>query len=512
MYRWLEHMVHSLKTSLRRKISHFRLPRYLQFDFYWRLLTSPFRASISVWQSGRVRNLVLGIPSVLVFSVFVFWLGRGPATGISSNYWESAKLAISNKEYEKAELLLDRILRARRGHEGDARFALALMFDEMGMKERAASLFNVLAPDNAQGYPEAHRRLAIMLSVGISTQSSKEDRDRLHSHLERGQIDSTPGMALAWGRYSIAVRDLEAARRYLRVAVSEYPVAWKRLSDVEVALGNRDAAISGYERATDHLANELRLAPGNHAARVDYVDVLIRLGRVDEATTVLEEGQRIAPEEDATWRQLLAAVYVNYHDLMSLTGKNSVGDLLQPLAKSLKYDPNFVPALNRLMSYANAKTDGNIELREVLNLTVAEGKNPALAHLALGNLCWMEGLNDQAFFHFERARKIDGTLTVVMNNLAWILAHDEKNPNFEQALALVNEALKGSPDNLPFLDTRGTIFYLQEDWESAIDDLEKALEGVRDKKAVHEKLARIYEELDLPDIARQHRLLANGTP
>ena len=283
---------------------------------------------------------------------------------------------------------------------------------------------------------------------------------------------------------------------------------WQRLGDVNVALGNSDAAMTDYSHASEQLTAELQKRPGNHLARVDYADVLIRLGRIDEARTIIEEGQRIAPEEDATWRQLLAAVYVNIHDLMSLSGNSGIGDLLQPLSKSLEYDPNFGPALNRLMSYANAKTDGNIELRDVLSRTVAEGQKPALAHLALGNLCWLEGLTEQAVFHFERARKIDNKLSVVMNNLAWLIAHDEKNRDLDKALALVNEALIVSPDDSRFLDTRGTILFLQKDWNNALDDLEKAIDGVSDKTPTHLKLAEIYDNLDLPDIAAQHRLLA----
>ena len=39
-------------------------------------------------------------------------------------------------------------------------------------------------------------------------------------------------------------------------------------------------------------------------------------------------------------------------------------------------------------------------------------------------------------------------------------------------------------------------------------DLEKALSGVRDKRAVHEKLAIIYRELGMKEISEQHTKLS----
>jgi len=73
---------------------------------------------------------------------------------------------------------------------------------------------------------------------------------------------------------------------------------------------------------------------------------------------------------------------------------------------------------------------------------------------------------------------------------------------------LVNTALADRPDDARFLDTRGTIHYLGEDWKSALTDLERAVRGVRDKKAIHRKLATIYDKLGMQAIADEHRKLA----
>lgn len=162
------------------------------------------------------------------------------------------------------------------------------------------------------------------------------------------------------------------------------------------------------------------------------------------------------------------------------------------------------------MAYATAKVEGNVELKTVLARVIAEGQQPALAHLAMGNLCWLEKDPDGALFHFERAISIRDDFVVVLNNLAWLISHDEKNPDFERAMALVNVAIEKQPNNASFLDTRGTVCFLQKDWKNALTDLEKAISGVRDKQSVHKKLAAIYHELGMKEISEQHQILSEA--
>ena len=160
------------------------------------------------------------------------------------------------------------------------------------------------------------------------------------------------------------------------------------------------------------------------------------------------------------------------------------------------------------MAYAKADVKGNVELKTVLARVIAEGEQPALAHLAMGNLCWLEDDREGALFHFERATEIRDDVAVLLNNLAWLISHDKDAPDFERAMGLVNSALEKRPNDPSFLDTRGTIFFLQKDWKPALVDFEKALSGVRNKQAVHEKLAMIYQELGMLEISEQHTKLS----
>jgi tetratricopeptide (TPR) repeat protein len=284
---------------------------------------------------------------------------------------------------------------------------------------------------------------------------------------------------------------------------------WQTLGLIETQTGQTVAAVSSFQRSTEYFLKKLDENPADDRIRINYADVLMKLGRLDEARLLLEQGQRMNP--DGPWPWLLASLAVAYHDIQS-TQQIPVSDLLSYLDRALTYEPNHGPALNRLMAYATAKVEGNVELKTVLARVIAEGKQPALAHLAMGNLCWMEGDSTEALFHFERAIALRDDIAVVLNNLAWLISHDEANPDFDRALTLVNVALEKQAQNASFLDTRGTIYFLQKEWSKALTDLEKALSGVRDKRAVHQKLATIYKELGMKEISEQHQLMSEETP
>ncbi len=506
---WKSSGMRRLSVSRAKSANRWRklMPVWLTLDFYWSLVKLPFTWFFGAWKDRHWRNLLWGTPAVvgLIVIALLFHRVRQLQGGIAAVYWDDARVAISTGDYARAEMLLDRILQHDRDHVEDARFGLASVYEKTGNADRAELLFNALAPDDRRGYRDAHRRLAMMLSEVVTEQSSVEVLARLKWHLDAAFDKDSPAMALAWGRYAVAVRDISAARAYLEVAAEEFPELWITLGEVNTRLGNSDQAMASYKKANAHLAVRIQEQPDDRNVRVDHATVLMRQGRLDEARQILEEGLRRDP--DGQWHQLLAALFVNYHDLLSVQGGHAIGELLQPIAKSLESDPNFAPALSRLMSYVNARVEGNVELKTVLARVVAEGKEPALAHLALGNVFWKEQDTEAAMFHFERALSINAKLGVVMNNLAWLVAHQQPEPDFERALGMVNTAMQQEPANGSFLDTRGTILMLMSRDKEALDDFEKSLPTVLDPAAVHAKLAVLYEKLGRAEMAEQHRVL-----
>jgi tetratricopeptide (TPR) repeat protein len=483
------------------------IPFWLTLDFYWEILKSLVIWFVKAQQRTRIKDLLWGIPAIImaVSALVVLYQIRQLHIKLEGIYWREAQLAVEKKSFAHAEMLLDRVLQEDKSHLNDAKYILATVYEDTGHTGRAESLFLSLAPDSRRGYRDAHRRLAVILSASISEKSSDEEIKRMRWHLDAADDRESPPMAMAWGRYSIATRNLEDARSYLEIAAIEFPELWITLGEVNTLLQDTTQAIFSYEKASQFLIQQLEGSPDESDLRISYATVLMRLGRLDEAKLVLEEGLKREPR--GQWQTLLAALYVNYHDLLAVQGNHSVGELLEPIAESLAHDPNFGPALERLMAYSTGNTEENVELKSVLARVVAEGTEPALAHLALGDVCWMEGDMEGATFHFERSLSINPKLATVMNNLAWMISHDPDKPDFQRALSLVQSAIDQEPENGSFLDTRGTIRMMMGNYKEALDDLETSLKTVRDRSAVHHKLAFVYGKLGRKEMEEQHILL-----
>lgn len=497
----------NLRRAYQKRMRHFRWPRFLTFGFYWTILSYPINWLIENWKRQRLWDLVLGLPALIGLigiPVFVAKAG-GPERSVSADYFAEAKAAVGANQLERAEFLLTRVIEQNDALKPDAHFQLALVLEKDGQKGRALQLFRMLAPEAQRGNREAHRRLAMMLAEDISSRSEVEDIRSLHWHLSCVGDDGSPDLCMAWGRYYLALRDLKKSREYLLKAADVHPELWQTLGAIELLSGQPASAVTSYQRSADYLSTKLTEAPGDQRTRVDYATVLIKVGRLDDAKRILEEGKLLNP--DGPWMNMMASVMVAYHDVKS-TEQTPLSELLGYLAQALNYDPNHGGALNRLMGYATATVDGNVELKTVLARVIAEGKQPALAHLAMGNLCWLEKNTDQAMFHFQRAMELRDDMAVLMNNMAWLLATDEKNPDLERAMVLAEKAIQQRPNDPSFLDTRGTIFKMQKNWNAALNDLEKALPGIRNKGSVHTKLAEIYTELGMKELAEQHQVLA----
>ena len=490
------------------RVRHFRIPQVLTLDFYWKIVVFPVHWFVQNWQYQRLRDLLLGLPALvgIILIPVCFVNFQAQENSLSATYFGEARGALARQKYALGELLLTRVL--HRGKDlvlNEARFLMAGLMEETDRKERATELFRMLAPDDSLGNPAAHQRMAILLANTITPQSDPLEIKRLRWHLASAKKDESPELSMAWGRYALAMQDLKAAQKYFQKAAYNFPELWQILGAIETQTGQISTAVTSYTKSAVYLQKQLDDAPNDDKIRINYAEILIKLGRLDEARVALEQGRIENP--DGAWAWHLASLTVNYHDIQS-TQNTPLSVLLAYLDRALKYEPNHGPALNRLMAYATASVDGNIELRTVLARVIAEGEQPALAHLAMGNLCWIEADQKGALFHFESAIAIRDDYVVVLNNLAWIISHQADQPDFERALALVNVALEKQPNNFSFLDTRGTILFLQKNWAAALTDLEKAMSGVRDKNAVHEKLAVIYHELGMQEISDQHTMLS----
>jgi uncharacterized protein HemY len=140
---------------------------------------------------------------------------------------------------------------------------------------------------------------------------------------------------------------------------------------------------------------------------------------------------------------------------------------------------------------------------------VAEGRALTTAHLLLGYDAWERGRTAEAQLHWERALEANPKSAIVANNLAWTLTTGP-NPDPNRALSLIDAALANTPKEPTMLATRGHILACLKRWKEALTTLEAALPALPDDQDLHTDLAEVYTALGAPELAAQHKRLAEA--
>ena len=234
----------------------------------------------------------------------------------------------------------------------------------------------------------------------------------------------------------------------------EFPELSLLLGNLYLSTGEMENAKASFTNASEFLRERVEKDPYNRAARVTFADTLLKLGELDECRAVLELGMKLDP--DGPYKQLLASLFTNRHDMMAQEKGAPVSVLLTALRQALNYDPTFAPAYERLVSYGTATVDGGGDLSEILADVIAQGEEPGLAHFAMSILKWKQNDVESARFHLERAYRLTPDMPFVANNLAWILATEEPS-DVPRALEILEPAAQKYPNEPRLQDTYGTI-------------------------------------------------------
>ncbi|MBL4885653.1 MAG: hypothetical protein JKY95_14115, partial [Planctomycetaceae bacterium] len=144
-------------------------------------INATFKWFVQGWKRRRTRDLILGIPAILVLTA---------VAGLSAEVWIKTRAmnpiyltkghqAMDREEYNVAEVFFQRILDNSDSNISQAEFGLGEVFEETEREERAQWLFRKLAPDAKRGYGPAHRKRAVWLAEKITSKSDSEEIRKL---------------------------------------------------------------------------------------------------------------------------------------------------------------------------------------------------------------------------------------------------------------------------------------------------------------------------------------------
>ncbi|MEM9942144.1 MAG: tetratricopeptide repeat protein [Planctomycetota bacterium] len=476
------------------------------------LLVIPFRlamAPVYVVRSllaGDIKEAVFVLPALSVMALFayVFFCVFFRMEVIENRYRRGIDAAFAQKDYAKCKTYYQRMMKTKE-LSAPQELQYAQVLAQTGELSKAVDLFNKLAPDDGMGFSAAHRLKAFQLVGQLNQSTDPEILKKLNWHL-KNSYDNSPEMQQLWAKYYLAVGKPEEAVAALERAVDAQPELYNDIARLYAVMGRRTEQKKALAEVEELYSERLKRDTLDHRTRIALATVLTNLEKLDQAERLLLEGLRIQP--DAAIKRALASFYVVRHDLGKRDGME-LGDQLTYLIRSIRLDANLPTIYQRLVEFYMESGTSPEEAEKVYKalLEVVAGDQPsALAHFAMSNLLWKMDKKEKAQFHVERAYKMEPGFVVVINNLAWMIAH-AKEPDLERAFELATIAVDTNSNEPRFRDTLGTVLMKQKKYDEAINEFEIALEqkiNEADRREIHRKLGRIYTVLGQEDLARIH--------
>ncbi|MFM7168356.1 MAG: tetratricopeptide repeat protein [Planctomycetaceae bacterium] len=222
-----------------------------------------------------------------------------------------------------------------------------------------------------------------------------------------------------------------------------------------------------------------------------------------------EQSKRCQPAELPQIRFLMGDAYAAESRRMRQSGDLKPEDFLKSLdllARGLAVAP-LNPRLLDELSYLGCSTevDENV-LQQKLQQALDSGISPGFVHFIQGTRDLLRKPADleSAMQHLDAARQHNVTFPGLLNNLAWGMTQTPDG-NMDQALELVEQALRMMPGEPVIYETRGQVLLRQQKYQQAIADFERSLASSDMRADAHEGLAKAWEQLGNAEKAAYHQ-------
>lgn len=245
-------------------------------------------------------------------------------------------------------------------------------------------------------------------------------------------IEKSPGLAEAYVLRGDAHRMLlsvpDAVRDYRRGAELGYEETTLRFTVAELLV-----MIKQYDEAIAELNKVIELEPSSLRANFTLGRLYLSIGEPIKAIPCLEKVAESRPDDARTMTLLLEAYY-----------------------QGGRYEDGIV--LGRKMV---AESPDNVQLRFLLAMSLER-----------------QGKMDEAITQLERAIELEPNFAAALNYLGYI--YIDKDMELQKGVSLVKAALMIEPHNSAFLDSLGWGLYKLGRIGDAIEQLERAIAGLKD--------------------------------
>lgn len=263
--------------------------------------------------------------------------------------------------------------------------------------------------------------------------------------------------------------------------------------EVNFALG-RIAMLQGKaDLAREKLLAALEERPNNPEVLESMLQVDAATGRIGESLARLRKAEEAEPDNAALVRLEGVALVV--------AGEGAQAEAR--LRRAIELNPNDLAAYQALARYLLG-SGRRAESIATYEAAVTSRPDSAPLRFTLGTLYEAENRREEAIAEYGEAIRLDGTLAVAKNNLAYLLA--DQGQDLDRALTLAQEAKSQLADSPNVADTLGWVLLKKGIPEAAIGYLKEAEAGFPPESGdlgwVRFHLAQAYEANQQPEQAR----------
>ena len=492
---------------------------FLYFLFFPLIITYEF---FSEWLASRNwRWFFVSLPALLVGLLVTVGMAQAYFSQddtLANQYVSRARKAFVAGDHARAEMLYRK---AAQHNPSDlaVTFAQGLCLQEMERPNDAMRVIQSLAPldegNKESRYLDAHLWLA---QAALERKITVED-PLLFAEKHLGAVVGDEPKHIEANRLltNLAIREQNNAEALRRIPyiVDKYPdtrIIYAQLLD---QAGKKEEAREQASACFTHYQNTLLPRTVGDKNRptagewLNFAQAAVLLDRFSNAVMILGEGTKHCDDKNSL-RQGIARVYVRWSQRMQADDV-PIAQQLELLGEALRIAPDSPMVLQRIAVLIGRDEDADRIAEGLLKRSLAEGTAPAIVHFLLGTRA-IESNPKEAISHLEQARRLNGKIPVVLNNLAWVLKNEG---DLKAAFEYAKQAVRLQPSSPNFHETLGQVLIKMaeksnsaEVWRDAIAELEIANRQLKDRVTIHDSLALAYSKVDDESYAEEHRKLA----
>jgi len=286
-------------------------------------------------------------------------------------------------------------------------------------------------------------------------------------------------------------RDMQSAGRYYKRATeadNPIPDAYVKLALLQHA--------EDPQKAIETLTAAITRIPGTPELLHILGEMYRKAGQTDEAIASLTKATRQDPP--------LPQAFIGLAMLHLEDDPDRALAIIEQAAERLPEHATILLLLANMYSFRE-RFDDAVRIYRRVETVAQNDQTVGLTqnfYLHYGGACERAGQNEDAERIFLIGIEKHPDAHQMRNYLAYMWA--EKARNLDQALTHINHALELDPENGAYIDTLGWIYYQQERYPEALEQLRKALDHIDDDPVLHDHMGDVLDKLGKTEEAAKH--------